>query len=57
MLFCLFQAAKAAAAAAAVADASENLAIDPFQHGNPMVNICPPSPQNNQDPKTANFPQ
>ena len=21
----------------------------------PMVNICPPSPQNNEDPKTGNF--
>ncbi|XP_064650227.1 voltage-dependent calcium channel type A subunit alpha-1-like isoform X7 [Lineus longissimus] len=29
---------------------SEFTGIDP-----PMVNICPPSPQNNEDPKTGNF--
>ena len=33
----------------------EALAAAPGSIEPPQVNICPPSPQNNEDPKTGNF--
>ncbi|KAK2174860.1 hypothetical protein NP493_771g00002 [Ridgeia piscesae] len=52
------EAAKAAAAAAAAQQPPAGDAMFQLMPGSiepPMVNICPPSPQNNVDPKTGNF--
>lgn len=34
---------------------ADQFALVPTKGGPPQVNICPPSPQNNEDIKTGNF--